>query len=256
MIENGMTVGIDKGAISIVDISFKYEEITVLDSVSMCFESGKKYAIVGQSGAGKTTVLNLLLGLIKVKGGAIIIDDYRLSEMNLLSYYKYVAYLSQSPAVFDGTVRENLVFDEEVSEDRLWEALKKVNMHSRINNMENKLDENIGEKGSVLSGGEKQRLALARVILSQPKILILDEPTSAIDTINESIIMKNVLGELASTVIAVTHRVRTTHMFDEVILLDEGKVQDVGSTEDLLKRSNLFQKLYMKDEQDSKMEDA
>jgi ATP-binding cassette subfamily B protein len=175
----------------------------------------------------------------------VTIDGQDLSEIELSSYYKNIAYLSQSPAVFDGTVRENLAFDASVSDEILWDALKKVNLAERITAMPAGLDSGIGEKGGMLSGGEKQRLALARVIVTQPKIVILDEPTSALDTINERAVMRNVFGALqSSSVIAVTHRVHTTHVFDEVILIDNARAQAIDTADSLLKSNALFKRLH------------
>lgn len=252
MLEKGDVAKISNGNISFDQVSFSYEKVKVLDKLSLRFGSGKTYAIVGPSGVGKTTMLNLLAGLIKAAEGKMVIDTQDLSAMNLNSYYKHIAYLTQYPAVFDGTVRENLVFDTNVSDDKLWSALEKVNLANRIQQMKNGLYEQVGEKGNILSGGEKQRLALARIIVMPPKIIILDEPTNALDNINESIVMKNVFSALSnSTVIAVTHRVHTTHIFDEVIVLNKGKVEAVGKADNLLKTSRLFQKLYQTEKENN-----
>jgi ABC-type multidrug transport system fused ATPase/permease subunit len=242
---NGFDAKIDTGRISFDDVVFSYGGIKVLDGFNASLQSGKTYALVGKSGAGKTTVLNLLSGLIKTQSGKVTIDGQDLSEIELSSYYKNIAYLSQSPAVFDGTVRENLAFDASVSDEILWDALKKVNLAERITAMPAGLDSGIGEKGGMLSGGEKQRLALARVIVTQPKIVILDEPTSALDTINERAVMRNVFGALqSSSVIAVTHRVHTTHVFDEVILIDNARAQAIDTADSLLKSNALFKRLH------------
>ncbi|MCK5129415.1 MAG: ABC transporter ATP-binding protein [Clostridiales bacterium] len=245
MIGTGEVATIKEGNISLENLSFQYGQNVVLDNMSFMFENGKAYAIVGQSGVGKTTILGLISGLLKANSGKIFIDHQDLTKMNLNTYYKHIAYLSQDPAIFDGTIRENLVFDKKVDDQVLWSALKDVNLYDQIKSKKSKLDEPIGEKGSMLSGGEKQRLALARIIISQPKIVIVDEATSAIDNINESIILKNVLNTLSdSTVIAVTHKVHTTYMFDQILLLDNGHLRDTGTMKQLLNKDILFKKLY------------
>jgi ATP-binding cassette subfamily B protein len=214
----------------------------------MKFESGKSYALVGNSGAGKTTMLNILAGLLKVESDKVWVDGNDLSKLDLQIYYKDIAYLTQNPAVFNGTIRENLLFDKMVSDDELFDALRKVNLYDRITSMDEKLDTQIGERGSILSGGEKQRLALARIMLQKPKLILLDEPTSALDSINQERILGNLFKELAhSTIIAVTHRVHTTYMFDSVVLLDNGVIKDVGTMQELLMRDELFNNLYEND---------
>jgi ATP-binding cassette subfamily B protein len=209
---NGNDINISSGNIRFQNISYKYDDLSVLENVTVEFSPGKSYAIVGQSGAGKTTILELLAGLLKPDSGEIKIDNQPLSSTKLDSYYKHTTYLSQLPSVFDGSIRENLAFDNEISDSELWTALEKVNLSDRVNTMDDKLDENIGERGNKLSGGEKQRLVLARTIILKPKIIILDECTSALDSINEEQVMSNFFSSITnSTIIAVTHRVHTTH---------------------------------------------
>ncbi len=243
-IESGKQCLCARGDIALRDVSFSYGGEDILNGFTLHIKSGKTYALVGESGAGKTTVLELLCGLIKAKSGAITIDGQDLADINLNEYYKNIAYLSQSAAVFEGSVRENLAFDADVSDDALWSALGSVHLSQRIEAMEMGLDSRIGEKGSGLSGGEKQRLALARVIVTQPKIVILDEPTSALDTINESIVMRNVLRKLRrSAVLAVTHRVHTLDVFDSVVVLAGKKVAAQGTAAQLIETNETFKNL-------------
>lgn len=248
MLGVGKSISVKSGDIEFRSVQYDYDGTRVLDDISIRFNSGKSYALVGKSGTGKTTMLNILAGLLKVECGKVLVDGYDLSQINLQSYYKYVAYLSQSPAVFDGTIRENLVFDMEIEDKKLFEALSKVNLYDRVNAMEEKLDTKIGERGSMLSGGEKQRLAIARVILTKPKIILLDEPTSALDGINQENVLSSLFDVLTdSIIIAVTHRVHTTYMFDSVVLLDDGSIKDVGTMQELLIRDKLFADLYDSD---------
>lgn len=247
-IYSGKEANISQGNITLKNISYKYNDDVILNEISLNLCAGKSYALVGLSGTGKTTILNLLAGLLKPDDGKIMIDGQDLLTLNLDSYYKHTAYLSQSPSIFHGSVHENLSFDKKVSDDILWDALEKANLFNRVKSMENGLDENVGERGNRLSGGEKQRLALARTIVMQPKIVILDESTSALDSINEERVIKNLFAALgSSTVIAVTHRVHTTHRFDNVILMDEGSIKAQGSMEELLKNDILFRRIYEAD---------
>jgi ATP-binding cassette subfamily B protein len=252
MLGYGDKVRLYSGDIEIESIEYDFDGNKVLDGVSMRFESSKSYALVGKSGTGKTTLLNILAGLLKVDSNKVWVDGNDLSKIDLLSYYEDIAYLSQNPAVFDGTIRENLIFDMEIPDEKLFDILKKVNLYERIMSMEEGLDTRIGERGSMLSGGEKQRLAMARIMLQKPNIVLLDEPTSALDSINQESILGNLFGELKdSTIIAVTHRVHTTYMFDNVVLLDNGKIKDIGTMQELLLRDELFRELYESDKDSS-----
>lgn len=250
MLGVGKSITVKSGDIEFRSVQYDYDGTKMLDDISMKFNSGKSYALVGKSGTGKTTMLNILAGLLKVECGKVLVDRYDLSQINLHSYYKYIAYLSQNPAVFDGTIRENLVFDMKIEDEKLFEALYKVNLYDRVNAMEEKLDTKIGERGSMLSGGEKQRLAIARVMLTKPKIILLDESTSALDGINQENVLSSLFDMLTdSTIIAVTHRVHTTYMFDSVVLLDDGSIKDVGTMQELLNRDELFADLYDSDKE-------
>lgn len=248
MINKGIRADIHSGDIRFDAVSYQYDKTKILDNLSIHLKSGHSYVLVGMSGAGKTTILNLLTGLLKADEGIILIDGHDLSELNLSSYYENISYISQNPPIFDGSIRENLVFNMDISDDKLWSTLKKVNLYDCIHAMENGLDEQIGERGNKLSGGEKQRLALARVIILQPKIVILDEATSALDNINEAMVMSGLFKALPnSTVIAVTHRVHSTYRFDSVILLDNCNVKAIGTTEELLENDELFKRIYEAD---------
>lgn len=190
----GKEVNLMYGNIEFNEISFLYNnKREIFNKLSLSIKSGEKVAIVGESGSGKSTLIKLLIGLLKPSEGAIFIDDYNLLEMNLNSYYNYVTYVSQDSPIFDGTLRENIVFGKTIKSNDIIEVLEKVGLKNLYLKLEAGLDTKLGEKGTTLSGGEKQRLALARLWFSDAKIIILDEATSALDNITEEKVMLNVM---------------------------------------------------------------
>ncbi len=182
-------------------------------------------AFVGESGSGKSTLAKILIGLLKYESGEILIDDKPLRKLSLESLYEKVSYLSQDTPVFDGTIRENLVFDNKFSDnkfsdDALRASLEATQLLPLLESLDSGLDTRIGEKGTCLSGGEKQRLALARLWFDHAEIVILDEATSALDNVTESIVMKNVLAQVNdAAVIAIAHRLASIRDFDKIYVI-------------------------------------
>ena len=166
--------------------------------------------------------------------------------------YEKVSYLSQDTPVFDGTIRENLVFDREVSENDIHVCLEKTHLLSLLAALDKGVETKIGEKGTCLSGGEKQRLALARLWFDNSDIVVLDEATSALDNVTEGIVMKNVLEQIKhATVIAVAHRLTSIREFDRIIVFRNGKIVDNGTFDELLENNSYFFGLYKKEEENS-----
>ena len=244
-LRNGNAINTDIGEIAIKNLSFQYEERKIIDDLSLFIKRGQKIAFVGESGSGKSTVIKILLGLLKYNQGEICLGDMELSGICLNNLYDKVSYISQDVPVFDGTIKENLVFEKNVSEEQMLDALREVQLSHLVENLAEGLDTEIGEKGTCLSGGEKQRLAFALLWFENPDLVILDEATSAMDNLTEEIVMKSVMQKMKDkTVIAIAHRLNSIAGFDRIILFREGKIVGQGTFEELLHTDSYFKELY------------
>ena len=185
------------------------------------------------------------MGLIKYQEGNILIDNYELNGMCLNSFYDYVTYVSQEVPIFDGTLRENLVFDKKISDEDIIKVLKLVCLDEFYQKLESGLNTELGEKGIRLSGGERQRVALARLFFDNSKIIILDEATSAMDNITEKKVMDNVVKYLKNkTIIVIAHRLETIKDIDMIYFLQNGVIKEKGTYQELIAKNGLFNKLY------------
>lgn len=194
----------------------------------------------------------ILVGLLKYDDGNILFDDEPLKNISLESLYEKASYLSQDTPVFDGTIEENLVFDNEVSKVDIHVCLEKTQLLSMLATLDKGVETRIGEKGTCLSGGEKQRLALARLWFDDPDIVVLDEATSALDNVTEGIIMKNVLEQINhATVFAVVHRLISIREFDRIVVFRNGRIVGNGTFEELLENNSYFFDLYRKENENS-----
>ncbi|MDE6434797.1 MAG: ABC transporter ATP-binding protein/permease [Lachnospiraceae bacterium] len=237
--------------ICVENLSFSYEGKKVLNGINLMIKKGEKVAFVGESGSGKSTLVKLLIGLLKYDEGDILFDDESLKRISLESLYDKMSYLSQDAPVFDGSIRENLVFDRNVPDSDIMQSLEKTQLLPRLSSLNAGLETRIGEKGTFLSGGEKQRLALARLWMDNPDIIVLDEATSALDNLTEGIVMKNVMEQLKhATVIAVAHRLTSIKGFDRIVVFREGRIIGTGTFEELLESNRYFMELY-RNEQNS-----
>ena len=244
-LRKGNAINTDIGDIVIKNLSFQYEERKIIDDLSLFIKRGQKIAFVGESGSGKSTVIKILLGLLKYNQGEICLGDMELSGICLNNLYDKVSYISQDVPVFDGTIKENLVFEKNVSKEQMLDALSEVQLSHLVENLAEGLDTEIGEKGTCLSGGEKQRLAFARLWFENPELVILDEATSAMDNLTEEIVMKSVMQKMKDkTVIAIAHRLNSIAGFDRIILFREGKIVGQGTFEELLHTDSYFKELY------------
>lgn len=241
----GSAIHADVGKIAIKNLSFQYEDRKIIDDLSLSIKKGEKIAFVGESGSGKSTLIKILLGLLKYSQGKVRLGDMELSGICLDNLYDRVSFLSQDAPVFDGTIKENLVFDRMVPEEQMRDALSEVQLSHLVENLTEGLDTEIGEKGTCLSGGEKQRLALASLWFQAPELVILDEATSAMDNLTEENVMKSVMQKLKDkTVIAIAHRLNSISGFDRIILFKEGKIVGQGTFEELLRTDSYFMDLY------------
>ena len=244
-LRNGNAINTDIGEIAIKNLSFQYEERKIIDDLSLFIKRGQKIAFVGESGSGKSTVIKILLGLLKYNQGEICLGDMELSGICLNNLYDKVSYISQDVPVFDGTIKENLVFEKNISKEQMLDALSEVQLSHLVENLAEGLNTEIGEKGTCLSSGEKQRLAFARLWFENPELVILDEATSAMDNLTEEIVMKSVMQKMKDkTVIAIAHRLNSIAGFDRIILFREGKIVGQGTFEELLHTDSYFKELY------------
>ena len=234
------------GNIEFKNVSYSYNNLeNVIENLSFKINANSSIALVGESGAGKSTIIKLIMGLIKYKSGKILIDEEELSDINLNSLYDNITYVSQEAPIFDGTLRENLIFDKKINDEQILKVLKLVCLDGFYERLENGLDTELGEKGIRISGGERQRVALARLFFDDSKIIILDEATSAMDNITEKMIMKNIIGQLKNkTLIIIAHRLETIKDVDTIYVLSNGAIKEHGKYEKLLTKNGYFAELY------------
>ena len=245
-LDAGIKLKTIEGNIEFKNVSYSYnEEKYIINDLSLKINKNSSIALVGESGSGKSTIIKLIMGLMKYKKGNILIDDKELSELNLNSFYDNVTYVSQEAPIFDGTLRENLIFDKKISDEKILKVLSLVFLDKFYEKLENGLDTELGEKGVRMSGGERQRVALARLFFDDSKIIILDEATSAMDNITEKQVMENVVKQLNNkTLIVIAHRLETIKDVDKIYVLSDGIIQEQGKYDELLDKNGYFTKLY------------
>ena len=228
-------------------VAFRYtEDIPLIEDLSFRVPSGKMYAIVGPSGSGKSTVVNLLPRLYDVKGGSVRVNGIDVRDIDLTYLRSNIGVVTQEAYMFNGTVRDNLLFaKEDATQEELEEACRIANIHYFIVSQPDGYDTQVGNRGLKLSGGEKQRLSIARVILKDPKILILDEATSSLDSISENSI-QNALDVLMKgrTSIVIAHRLSTILQADRILVISDGKIVEEGGHEELIEKNGVYRQLY------------
>ena len=236
-----------KGNISFQDISFAYEENNeVIHNISFDAPAGSVTALVGSSGSGKTTIANLAASFINPNSGKIFIDDQDLSKVVLNSYRQFLGVVLQDDFLYEGTIRENILFPRpDASENELLDAVKAAHVSEFTDRFENGLDTLIGERGVKLSGGQRQRLAIARAILADPRILILDEATSNLDTESELFIQES-LGRLmqGKTTFVIAHRLSTIRKADQILVIEQGRIAERGTHDELIEKKGRYYDLY------------
>ena len=236
-----------RGHIAFKDVSFEYEPgVPVLRELSFEVQPGRLTALVGPSGAGKTTITYLMLRFYDPTAGSIEIDGNDLRHVRLASLREGTSIVPQETVVFNTTIRENLLIAKpDATKDELEAACEAAQLHEVIGNMPDGYESLVGEFGYSLSGGERQRLAIARAILKRPRLLIMDEPTSSLDSITERAIRDSLTAILAqSTTIVIAHRLSTVLAADTILVLDEGRCVDSGRHDELLARCDLYKRLY------------
>jgi ATP-binding cassette, subfamily C, bacterial len=244
--ENKNTVGI-----KISDLHFSYGHndhngnADVLNGINLTIEPGEKVALVGASGGGKSTLVQVLIGLYPAKSGEIFYDGNSVTQIGMDVVRENVATVLQHPALFNDTVRINLTLGRELEEKQLWHALEIAQLKETIEQLPNKLDTIVGRQGIRLSGGQRQRLAIARMVLSEPKVVILDEATSALDAETEYHLHTALANFLSNkTTIIVAHRLSAIKQANHVYVFEAGTIGEQGSHRELLSQDGLYAKLY------------
>ena len=228
------------------NVTFAYGERPVLKNVSVKIDKGKTVALVGQSGSGKSTFVDLLPRFYDVIGGEILIDGKDIRELKLYDLRGLMGNVNQDAILFNDTIYNNITFGvENATEEEVINAAKVANAHDFILEAENGYQTVVGDRGSKLSGGQRQRISIARAVLKNPPILILDEATSALDTESELLVqqaIENLMSNRTSIIIA--HRLSTIRNADTICVFDNGEVVETGTHEELIKKEGIYHKLH------------
>lgn len=233
--------------IELKGINFSYNNnVTVLEGINIKFVKGKKYAIVGASGSGKSTLLRILLRYYEPQNGEILIDGFPYNKVKIADIYKQITFIQQNIFMFDGTIRENITLYQDYDDSDVLKVCKLAGLSKMIENLPNGIYENIGESGCKLSGGEKQRISIARALLRQSSLMLLDETTSALDNEIAYSIEKSLLQLDGLTLIVVTHKIIEDLLkhYDEIIVMKNGMIIETGSFKDLYELKGYFYSLY------------
>ena len=247
--ENAPSLKLTKATLEFKNISFIYPDGTqALKNLSAKIEGGKKVGLVGISGSGKTTFLNLIPRFFNLKHGAILIDDQNINNINLNSLRKEISLVSQDVILFDDTIRSNILYgNASASDDEIINACKFAAAQDFIEKLPNKYETIIGENGIKLSGGQKQRLSIARAILKDSSIILLDEATSSLDSESEAVIQKAIENLTKNkTTIIIAHRLSTIVNCDKILVFDSGEIVAEGNHEFLVNNSSIYKNLYEK----------
>ena len=248
--EDAIVMKNPKGDIKFNNATFSYYQNSehVLKDFTLHVEAGKRIAIIGETGVGKSTISKLIPRFYELNSGTILIDDVDIKDYELNSLRDSIGHVQQDVYIFYGTIKENILYGApDATDEQIYEADKKANIHDFIESLENGYDTLTGERGVKLSGGQKQRIAIARLFLKQPKILILDEATSALDNETERIVQK-AFDTLAvdKTIIIIAHRLSTIRNADEIIVLGKEGIIERGNHEELLQKNGKYASLLQK----------
>lgn len=232
------------GEFDFKDVTFRYNNIDrpVLHNLNLHVDKGETIALVGESGAGKSTILNLVIGFNQVNSGEVLIDGHNMKDIDLRSYRKYLAVVPQTSILFSGTIRDNITYGvDNVDEAILDEIVKAANLTDLINSLPDGLDTMVGEHGGKLSGGQRQRISIARALIRNPKVIVLDEATSALDSISEKLIQE-ALNNLTKdrTTFIVAHRLSTIKDADKIAVIADGHCVEYGTYDELMNLKGEF----------------
>ncbi|WP_121965820.1 ABC transporter ATP-binding protein [Myroides sp. N17-2] len=243
--ENAIAKTSFENAITVENISFKYEDDYVLKDFTLTVPKGKQIALVGQSGSGKSTIANLLTRFWDINEGTIKIDNQDIRDVELSDLRNLIGLVTQDSILFNDTIKNNLKLGkEDATDEQIIDALKIANAYEFVKDLPNGIETNIGDAGNKLSGGQKQRLSIARAVLKNPPIMILDEATSALDTESEKLVqvaLENMMKNRTSIVIA--HRLSTIQKADLIVVMQKGKIVEQGTHEELIQQNGTYSKL-------------
>lgn len=248
--EEEQTTNLDSvnGKVEYDDVSFTYEGESepALTDVSFDAEAGELIGIVGPTGAGKSTMVKLLMRFYDVSEGKIRLDGHDIRDVSRESLRNAIGYVGQDPYLFDGTVRENIAYSQPEADDHaVKDAAERASAHEFIMDLPDGYETEVGERGVKLSGGQRQRISIARAVLDEPEILILDEATSHVDNETEAIIQSH-LEDLVNgrTTFAIAHRLSTVRDADQILVFDDGEVVERGTHDELLSQEGLYANLW------------
>lgn len=239
-------VEISSGRIEFDNVSFAYnEDVNILKNITCDIGSGEKFAIVGESGVGKSTLVHLLIKFFIPDEGKIKIDGQGISACTYSSIRKNIGIVSQETTIFDATIKDNICFDKSAPDELIWSVLEKAYLKSEVETLPDGIYTMLGKDGVNLSGGQSQRLAIARMIYKNPKIIILDEATSALDEDSEKVV-QNALDELTigRTSIVESHRLNSIINADRILVLIDGAMSECGTFHDLIIKNETFKGLF------------
>jgi subfamily B ATP-binding cassette protein MsbA len=236
-----------QSGIELQNVDFAYTEKTmVIRDISFSVRKNEMVALVGPSGGGKSTIIDLIIRLIDPDGGSILIDGINLQELNLEHYHRKISYVGQESLIFNDTVLNNICYGSGViSPEKGKEAAEIANAHDFISQLPDRYDTILGERGVTLSGGQKQRIALARAIYKNPEILILDEATSALDSESEKTILEAIKKiRHKFTIISIAHRLSTIENADRIYVIEQGRIVEEGTPRSLLEIDGHYKKYH------------
>ena len=240
-----------RGSVEFSHVSFTYDkgtpaETKVLSDVSFRVKPGETIALVGPTGAGKTTIVNLISRFYDIEDGVISVDGYDLTKVSMESFRRQMGVMTQDNFIFHGTIRDNILYGRlDATEDEMIAAAKAVHAHDFIMDMEHGYDTELKEHGAGLSIGQRQLIAFARTMISMPKILILDEATSSIDTHTELLVQEGIEALLSGrTSFVIAHRLSTIQNADRIFVIDKGGIMEEGSPKELMEKKGIYYKLY------------
>ena len=244
--DKGKDINKLNGKIEFKDVSFAYDKDNVLNKINFIINKGERIGFVGSSGSGKSTIFKLLTKLYSLEEGHILIDGEDINNISNKALRKNISLIPQNPYIFNFSVLDNLkIGNLDASCDEVIDACKKADIYDVIMNLDDKFNTFVGEGGAMLNGGEKQRLAIARTLLTKSSIILFDEATSALDNVTQDKVQKAIYGlDKDKTILIIAHRLSTVNKCDRIVVVDDGNIVDIGTHKELYKRCSKYRELY------------